>query len=255
MTSELLAGDRLALLLADSGLRVRALHDATRIAVSAPFGAQAFPEPSSGGLSTSRQAAAHRSRMICSGSASVPSCTRMRPPSAVSAASSPTSSSVAGRALSSARRPPMRTRSIAPESRDVQLAFRHHGDEEVQRLLRDAVDLLHVEQRAPPQRIDQRPVDEDRRVVPMADDLRGVEASGETGRRQLGVALDEHEVEPVRARDGAQHRRLSGARRSFEQHVSSRVEGGDDQLDFAGATDDRRTQLADGCRRLRQVLS
>ena len=46
------------------------------------------------------------------------------------------------------------------ESGHVQLGLAHHRDEDVERLLRDAVDLLHVEQRAVVQGRHQRPVDE-----------------------------------------------------------------------------------------------
>jgi len=107
-------------------------------------------------------------------------------------------------------------------------------------------DRTTEQQRATSQCVDERTVDEDRRVVPLTDDLRRIEDAREARRRELGVPLDEHEVETVDTGNGAQHRRLPRPGRPFEQHVPARVERGNDELDLASAADDGRPQLVDG---------
>ena len=92
------------------------------------------------------------------------------------------------------------------EPRDVQLALRHHGDEHVERLLGDPVELLDVEQPAAAQRGDQRPVDEDLLDVAVGQHPRGVEVPDQPRGGQLGVALDEQERDVPGGRDRAQER-------------------------------------------------
>ena len=120
----------------------------------------------------------------------------------------------------------------------MQLALAHHGDEHVERLLGDAVDLLDVEQRAVAHRRHQRAVDEHVGVVAVGQHPGRIEVADEAGRGQLGVALDELEAEPELVGDGAQQRALAGARRPLEQHVAVGGQRGDHQFDLALAADD-----------------
>ncbi len=78
-------------------------------------------------------------------------------------------------------------------------ALGHHGDQHVQRLLGDPVDLLDVEQRTLTERPHQRAVDEHVGRVALAEDAGGIEVADQPGRRQFGVALDELEPWPVSA--------------------------------------------------------
>ena len=66
------------------------------------------------------------------------------------------------------------------EAGHVQLALAHHGDEHVERLLRHAIDLLHVEQRALAQGGRQRAVDEHIGVVALREYTGRVEVPDET---------------------------------------------------------------------------
>ena len=115
----------------------------------------------------------------------------------------------------------------------VQLALAHHRDEDVERLLGDPVDLLDVEQRPVPQRLDQRAVDEDVGAVALGQHPGRVEVADEAGRRQLGVALDEGEADAELVGDGPEQRRLPGAGRPLEQDVAAGGEGRDDDLQLA----------------------
>ena len=119
----------------------------------------------------------------------------------------------------------------------MQLAFAHHRDQYVERLFRDAVDLLHVQQRAIAHRDDQRAVNEHRRVVAIGEHTSRVEVTDQPGRGQLGVAFHELEPEAELVGDGAQQRALAGSGRTFEQHVAVGSERGDSQLDLARASD------------------
>jgi hypothetical protein len=123
--------------------------------------------------------------------------------------------------------------------RHGQLALAHHGDEHIERLLGDAVDLLDVEQAARPERLDERAVDEDVRVVALGQHLRGVEVADEPGGGQLGVALDEEERGVPAARHGPEKRGLPRAGRAFEHHMRPGVERGDEQFCLAFAPEHR----------------
>ncbi len=125
-----------------------------------------------------------------------------------------------------------------PEPRHMELAFAHHRDEHVERLLRHAVDLLDVQQRTLTKRRDERAVDEHVGVVAVDEHPRRVEVTDEAGGRQLGVALDELEADTQLVGDGAQERRLAGARRPFDQHVPVDGERGDDELDLTAPPDE-----------------
>ena len=97
---------------------------------------------------------------------------------------------------------------MRPEPGHVDLALGERADEHVEGLLRDAVELLDVEQPALAQRRDQRAVDEDLRQVAGLEHERGVEVADQPRRRQLRVALDELDAEVGGVGDGAQQRRL-----------------------------------------------
>jgi hypothetical protein len=56
--------------------------------------------------------------------------------------------------------------------------------------------------------------------------------------RQLGVALDELDAELDGVRDGAQQRRLAGARRAFEDDVNAGGQCGGQDLRLAAQADD-----------------
>ena len=126
----------------------------------------------------------------------------------------------------------------APEAGHVQLALAHHRDEHVERLLRHPVELLDVEQGAVAHGGDQRPVDEDVGVVALGEDPGRIEVADEAGRRQLGVALDELEADAELGGDGAQQRRLAGARRALDEDVAPGVEGGEHELELASPPDE-----------------
>jgi hypothetical protein len=128
----------------------------------------------------------------------------------------------------------------------VQLALAHHGDEDVERLLRHAVELLDVEQGALAHRRDQRPVDEDVGVVALGEHAGRVEVADEAGRGQLGVALDELEADAELVGDGAQQRRLAGAGRALDDHVAPGVEGRQDELELPLAPDETVLQVGEG---------
>ena len=119
----------------------------------------------------------------------------------------------------------------------MQLALGHHRDQHVERLFGDPVDLLDVEQGAVAQRGDERAVDERVGPVAVGQHLRRVEGADEARRRELGVALDEHELRTGGVGQRAQHRRLAGAGRTLEQHVAIGGERGDEQLELAPPTD------------------
>ena len=124
-----------------------------------------------------------------------------------------------------------------PETRYVQLAFTHDRDEHVERLFRDAVDLLDVQQRAIAHRSDQRTVDEHIGVVTVGEHTCRVEVTDETRRCEFGVTFHELEAEPEFVGHGPQQRALTGARRPFEQHVTVGRQRGDHQFDLTGAPD------------------
>jgi hypothetical protein len=67
----------------------------------------------------------------------------------------------------------------------------------------------------------------------------------ETGRRELGVALDELESDPELVGDGAQQRRLARARRPLQQDVASRGQGRYDDLLLPPAPDDPSRQAVE----------
>ncbi len=141
-----------------------------------------------------------------------------------------------------------------PEPRDVQLALAHHGDQHVERLLRHPVELLDVQQRAVAHRGDERAVDEHVGVVALGEHARRVEVADEPRRRQLGVALDELEADAELVGDGAQQRRLAGARRTLDEDVAAGVERGEDELELAPAAPTSRP-LRRGARRRRRRAS
>ena len=85
---------------------------------------------------------------------------------------------------------------------------------------------------------DQRAVDEHVGVVALGQHPGRVEVADEAGRGELGVALDELEADAELVGDGAQQRRLAGARRALEQDVAVGGQRGDDELDLAAAADD-----------------
>jgi hypothetical protein len=125
-----------------------------------------------------------------------------------------------------------------PEPGHVELALAHHGDQDVEGLLGDAVDLLDVQQRAVAQCRGERAVDEHVGVVALGQHAGRIEVADEAGRRQFGVALDELEAHPEFVGHGAQQRRLAGARGSFDDDVAVGDERGDDQFDLAPPADD-----------------
>jgi len=123
----------------------------------------------------------------------------------------------------------------------VDLPLAHHGDEDIEGLLRDAVDFLDVEQRALAQRGQQRSIDEDVGRIALGQDAGGVEMPHETRRGELGVALDELESDAETTGHRTQQRRFPGARGTLEEHVAIGREGGEHQLHLPGAADDRAT--------------
>ena len=120
----------------------------------------------------------------------------------------------------------------------MQLALAHHGDQHVERLFRDAVDLLDVQQRAVAHGRHQRAVDEHVRVIPIDQHPGGIEVADQPGRCQFGVALDELEAEAQLVGNRTQQGALAGARRALEQHVTIGGQCRNDQLDFSFAADD-----------------
>ena len=129
----------------------------------------------------------------------------------------------------------------------MQLALAHHGDQHVERLLRHAVELLDVEQRAVAHRRHQGAVDEDVGVVALGQHARRVEVADQSRRGQLSVALDELEPDAELVGDGAQQRRLAGAGRTLDEHVAAGIEGGEDELELALAADEPPAQSGE-CR-------
>ncbi len=136
------------------------------------------------------------------------------------------------------------------EARHVELALAHHRDQHVQRLFGDAVDLLDVQQRPVAQRRRERPVDEDIGVVPLGHHPCRIEVADEASRGQLGVALDELEPDAEFVRHGAQQRRLAGAGRPLDDHVTVGDQRSDDQFDLTSSADDGRADRRDEFRRL-----
>ena len=122
--------------------------------------------------------------------------------------------------------------------RDLEL--RHRGEQDVEGLLRDPVQLLDVQQPAGAQRLEQRAVLEDLRHVALGQDQGRVEVADQPGGRQLGVALDHDERDPPTGGDPAQQRRLPGARRSLQQHVGAAEQGRLQQLGLGRPVDDLR---------------
>ena len=129
----------------------------------------------------------------------------------------------------------------------MQFSFAHHRDQYVQRLLRDAVDLLYVQQRALAHRADQRTVDEHLRVIAVGEYARRVEVPDEPGRGQLGIALDELEPEAELKRDSAQQRALASAGRPLEQHMTIGVERSEHEFYLTPASDDTGAQPVEQC--------
>ncbi len=132
----------------------------------------------------------------------------------------------------------------------VEFALAHHGDEHVQRLLGDAVDLLDVQQRPVAQRRRERTVDEHVRVVALGHHPGRIEVADEPGRGEFGVALDELETDAQLEGDGAQQRRLAGAGRPLDEDVAVGDERGDDEFDLAATADDGRPDAIDERRRV-----
>ena len=99
------------------------------------------------------------------------------------------------------------------------LALGEHRDQDVERLLRDPVELLQVQQGAGPHRPQQRPVGEAGRHVPRVKHLRRVVLPDQPGRRELGVALGEDDRPARLAGDVPQQGGLAGARRALDHHV------------------------------------
>ena len=121
---------------------------------------------------------------------------------------------------------------------DVQLALAHHGDQDVEGLLRHPVELLDVQQGAVAHGRDERTVDEHVGVVAIGQHTGGIEVPDQAGRRQLGVALDELEADAELVGDGPQERRLAGPRRPLDEDVAAGVEGGEHELQLAPPADE-----------------
>ena len=130
------------------------------------------------------------------------------------------------------------THRAQPRHRD--LALGQHGDEDVERLLRDPVELLQVQQPRAAHRRQQRSVDEVGRHVAAGEHGGGVVLADQPGRGQLGVALHEDDVLPHVGRDRAQQRGLAGARRPLEDDVPVRAQGDREDLALPAQPDDRR---------------
>src|SRR6185437_6926805 len=125
----------------------------------------------------------------------------------------------------------------AAQPRHVDLALGHDGEQNVDGLLRDPVELLDVQQPAVAHGPYQRPVGEVLRTVPLLEHERRVEGPDEAGRGQLGAALNQDEFGVPGRRDLPQQGGLAGARRPLEQNVGARRERGPDQLQLALAPD------------------
>jgi hypothetical protein len=121
----------------------------------------------------------------------------------------------------------------AAEPRHVDLALGHDGEQDVDGLFRDPVELLDVQQPAVAHGPDQRPVGEVLRPVALLEHQRRVEGADQAGRGQLGAALDQHELGVPGRRDLPQQGGLAGARRALEQDVGARRERGSHQLELA----------------------
>jgi hypothetical protein len=105
------------------------------------------------------------------------------------------------------------------EPGDGDLALGQHGNEDVQRLLGDPVELLQVQQGTVAHGLQQRAVGETARHVAVRQHLRGVVLAHQPGRGQLGVALDEDDALAGLPGDVAQQRGLAGAGRPLDHHV------------------------------------
>src|SRR6266566_2570016 len=125
----------------------------------------------------------------------------------------------------------------AAQPRHVDLALGHDGEQNVDGLFGDPVELLDVQQPAIAHGPHQRPVGEVLRAVPLLEHERRVEGPDEAGRGQLGAALNQDEFGVPGRRDLPQQGGLAGARRPFEQDVGARRERGPDQLQLALAPD------------------
>ena len=146
--------------------------------------------------------------------------------------------------------PEVLARDHRAQPRDGDLALGEHGDEDVERLLRDAVELLHVQQAAPTHRRDQRAVDEVLGAVALGEHLGRVELADQPRGRELGVALDEHDLLARVRRDGPQQGGLAGAGRPLQHHVPPGRERDGEYLALATQADDRR-ELDHGSSRMR----
>jgi len=112
------------------------------------------------------------------------------------------------------------------------------GDEDVEGLLGDPVELLEVEQRALPHRGGQRTVGPGLRAVADAHDQRRIVMAEQPRRSQLGVALHELHPPPRCGGDRSQQRRLASPGRAVEDHVAALLEGDGDHFGLAAEADD-----------------
>jgi len=126
----------------------------------------------------------------------------------------------------------------APEPRHVDLALGHDAQQDIDRLFGNPVELLDIQQPAIAHGPDERTVGEVLRTVPLFQDQRRIKGSDQPGRRQLGAALNEHELGVPGLGNLPEQRGLTGTWRPLEQDVGARRERCSHQFQLALAPDD-----------------
>ena len=120
----------------------------------------------------------------------------------------------------------------------MQFLFAHHGDQHVERLFGNAVDLFHVEQGTLGHRRDQGAVHEHVGGIAINQYAGRVEVAHQTRRGEFGIAFNELETDAEFVGDGAQQRALTGARRPLEHDVAIGGQRGDHEFELAAPADD-----------------
>ena len=127
----------------------------------------------------------------------------------------------------------------------MDLPFRQGGDEDVEGLLGNPVELLDVEQAPFPQGRDEGPFGEGLGEVAPLQHQGGVVGADEARRREFGVALDELHP-PARGRGhDPQQRRLPHPGRAFEDDVAARPQRRHEHLGRAAQPDDALVDAAE----------
>ena len=126
------------------------------------------------------------------------------------------------------------------EPGDGDLALGKHGDQDVERLFRDPVELLQVQQCAGPHCPQQRAVSEGGGYVPAGEHLGRIVLSYQTCWREFRVAFREHHGLARMTGYIPQQRGLAGARRPLDHHVPAGFQCDRQDLAFPAEPDNGR---------------